>query len=301
MINGYHHPDYACSLAEFGEPFKIKNCEGWILKRFIPGFQYQDAMSCYPLFSCRDWSKLCLDLEEIANDLVTLTMVIDPFADADYRHLKNCFDIIRPFKSHYIVNLSKNWEDKIDRRHKQKIKKALNEIEIEVCHEPIRYIDEWAFLYDNLIQRHKIDGIRAFSKECFRKQLSIPGMFLIIGKLHKEIIGGNLVLMRDKVAYDHLAAFSPLSYQVNAAYGIFWNTFKFLAEQGIQYLDIGGVAGTEAGKKCGLDQFKRGWTKDTQQVYLCGRIFNSAVYEKICREKGISETVYFPAYRMEEF
>jgi hypothetical protein len=77
---GYTDPRYALSLQEFGEPLELPRCGGWILVRSIPGTPYKDAMSCYPLFACRDWTKLHEDLEQVGEDLVSLTLVNDPFS-----------------------------------------------------------------------------------------------------------------------------------------------------------------------------------------------------------------------------
>jgi hypothetical protein len=301
MLSGYHHPDYARSLEEFGEVIELEECGGWIIKRPIPGFPFLDGMGCYPLFTCSDWTLLHLDIANLQDDMITVSIVTDPFAGVERHDLQNCFDIVAPFKKHYIVDLSQPWEIYVDRRHKQKIRKALKDVKIEICHRPVSYLDEWTRLYESLIQRHKINGIKAFSKECFRKQLTIPGMVLFIAKLNGELIGANLILIREQVAYDHLAAYSSAGYNTNAAYGLFWTTFKYLAEQGIQCCDIGAGAGLESKDRGGLDQFKRGWTRNRLMVYFCGRIYDSVVYEKICHERGISETDYFPAYRMGEF
>ncbi len=299
--DGYHHPDYASSLKEFGEAFELKQCGGWIIKRPIPGFPFLDGIGCYPLFSCRDWKLVHLDLDNLKNDLITVSLVTDPFANIEPHDLKKSFDIVHPFKNHYIIDLSEEWENKIDRRHKQKVRKALKEVKIEICSDPAFYLDDWMRLYGSLIQRHKITGIKAFSRECFQEQLAIPGMVLILGKMDGEVVSANMVLMRNQIAYGHLAASSLKGYQVNAAYSIFWATFKYLAEQGIKYFDLGAAAGLKSQARDGLDQFKRGWTKNKQIVYFCGRIFNPEVYGEICKKKGIVETEYFPAYRMGEF
>ena len=55
---GYAHPAYAESLAEFGVPRLLPRSGGWILERRIESFPDRDAAGCYPLFSCRDWSRL---------------------------------------------------------------------------------------------------------------------------------------------------------------------------------------------------------------------------------------------------
>jgi hypothetical protein len=103
---GYMHSDYAASLSEFGEPHELHRCGGWVLKRRIPQFELYDAMGCYPLFVCKNWSQLHLDLEEIGSDLVSLALVTDAFGECDEIYLRRCFrDIVNPFKEHFIVDL----------------------------------------------------------------------------------------------------------------------------------------------------------------------------------------------------
>ena len=97
---GYAHRDYAASLVEFGRPRELPNCAGWILERGIPGSSAFDAMGCYPLFSCRDWSALPDDLEALRGQVVSLSVVLDPFGRATPEFLQKCFpDICIPFGS----------------------------------------------------------------------------------------------------------------------------------------------------------------------------------------------------------
>ncbi len=63
-------------------------------------------MGCYPLFCCKDWSRLHADLDEIGGDLVSLSIVPDPFGSYDLAYLKQCFgDVVIPFKEAFVVDL----------------------------------------------------------------------------------------------------------------------------------------------------------------------------------------------------
>ena len=301
MLTGYIHPEYARSLSEFGEPKELSRCGGWILERPIPGTPYKDAMGCYPLFTCRDWRKLHIDITGLAKELLTLVFVTDPFADVDTAYLESCSDLIKPFKHHYIVDLSHPLENSVNKHHRYYARKSLREIEVEVCHEPSRYVGEWIRLYDNLVKKHNIRGIKAFSPECFHKQLNTPGMVLFVGKLREEVVGAYLVAMHNDVAYSHLSAFSFVGYQNRAAYGIRWTALEYLTGQKIRYVDMGGAAGLEENPTDGLSQFKQGWSNLTRTTYLCGRIFDRAKYLAICEQNGVQDTNYFPAYRRGEF
>ena len=177
---GYLHPDYAQSLVEFGTPRLLSRCYGWILERQIPEFPCHDAMGCYPLFTCQDWSLLYTDLESIGNDLISLALVTDPFGDYDSAYLQHCFkDVVVPFKEHYIVDLQRPLNEMGGKRRRKHARQALKKIRVEACQQPAQFGETWSSLYANLIERHQIIGIRAFSKAGFARQLSIPGTVVL--------------------------------------------------------------------------------------------------------------------------
>jgi hypothetical protein len=261
-------------------------------------------MGCYPLFVCRDWTGLHKDLEQIDSELVSLALVTDPFSGVTSDYLEQYFDIVRPFKKHFVANLSYPLDNFIDTTHCSHYyyaQRTLEQMEVRICLEPIQYLNEWVRLYDNLINRHNIKGMVAFSPKSFETQLKLPGTVLAIG-LHKgEIVGAGIVLIQGQSAYYHLAAYSSIGYKIRASYGLFWKVFCYLQEQGVRFLDIGGTAGIEYDPNDGLARFKKGWSNETRMVYFCGRIFNHDRYAEIVKAKSISNTDYFPAYRQGEF
>jgi hypothetical protein len=300
-VTGYCHPQYAESLKEFGVPRELPHSGGWILERPIPGTPYKDAMGCYPLFVCRDWFKLHEDLKNIGSELLSLTMVTDPFGAADKTYLARYFQIAKPFKKHLIADLSQNPENFVDKHHRYYARRSLRGMKVEICDEPLRYANEWIKLYDNLIKRHNISGIRAFSKESFNTQMQTPGFVFVAGKFGGGVIGGHIIAIHNDVAYSHLAAFSDTAYKHRASYGIYWMTLKYLTERKIRYFDLGAVAGIEEDAQDGLAKFKMGWSNDSRTVYLCGHIFDHDRYSETIKTKGITSMDYFPAYRKGEF
>jgi hypothetical protein len=137
---GYAHPNYALSLQEFGEPRELPRCGGWILVRSIPGTPYKDAMGCYPLFACLDWTKIHEDLEDVGDDLVSLILVTDPFSGVVPIYLEQCFDLVRPFKTHYITDLSHPLESFVDKKHRYYARRSLKQMEVEVSLTPVHYL-----------------------------------------------------------------------------------------------------------------------------------------------------------------
>ena len=298
---GYLHPGYAESLAEFGTPRELPYSGGWLLERVIPRCEARDAMGCYPVFTCRHWDRLHADLAELFGHLVTVALVPDPLANVDKTYLDGCFDLVRPFKCHYITDLTTPFQDSVNEHHRYCTRRSRQDVEVEICEEPCRYAREWISLYGNLIQTHNVRGLRAFSPECLRKQLSIPGMVLIVGKQREEVLGAHLVAIHDNVAYSHLAVFSAVGYEARAAYGIYWRTLEYLTSRKVDSFDLGGAAGLADTPTGGLSRFKRGWSNTTRIFYPCGRVLDAESCAQICRRMGVGHTEYFPAYRAGEF
>jgi hypothetical protein len=300
MISGYLHPDYADSLAEFGTPFELPRCKGWILKRSIPGFPYRDAMGCYPLFACEDWSNLHAALEDLGSDIVSLALVTDPFGKYTFSYLKECFDVVIPFKEHYVLDLSQPLKAIVTRHHRYYANKALRSIYVERCIEPIRYLDEWMNFYSVLTQKHGLRGIKAFSKTAFTKQLSVPGIVMFRALHQSGPVGAHLWYIQEEVGYSHLAACSATGYDLMASYALYSSAIEYFVNK-LHWLDLGAGAGAMSNDTDGLSRFKSGWSTGARTSFFCGRIYNKRRYAEITKAKGISVTDYFPVYRKGEF
>lgn len=302
MVTGYLHPSYAESLAEFGTPRELPRCGGWILKRQIPGFPDHDAMGCYPLFLCQDWSQLHADLEDLGDELISLSLVTDPFGEYDVAYLRRCFkDVVIPFKDHFIADLRRPINDVVSRDGRGCARRAERKgVHAEVCEDPTQFIEDWMALHRVLIKRHNIKGIKAFSRTAFIKQFKMPGL-IMLRAVHQDItVGIGTLVVHGKRAYTHVAAYSENAHKLNASCALYWCTIEHLSHK-VHWIDWGGGAGTKNAGTDGLSQFKRRWSTDTRTAYFCGRIFDHERYAEIVKAKGIIGTDYFPAYRKGEF
>jgi len=270
--------------------------------RQIPGFVDHDAIGTYPLFVCRDWSQLLLDLEEIQDELVSLGVVTDPFGDYSVTYLRECFqDLVLAFKEHFVVDLSIPIDSVVCKHHRRYTRKAFQELYIEKCDKPEQFLDEWVDLYANLIKMHNIVGISAFSREAFTRQLSLPGVVAFRAVHEDNTVGMLLWCVHKDVGYYHLGAHNSVGYKCRASFALFWFAIEYFMANGIRWLSLGAGAGSENDVNDGLTRFKRGWSTGTRMAYFCGRIFNHTRYSGILREKGMTADDYFPAYRKGEF
>lgn len=301
-INGYLNQKYAHSFEELGKPIQLPQSKGWILKRKIPESSYYDAMGCYPLFSCQNWSKLYDDLENMDDDIISLSIITDPFGDYNIKYLKKCFkDIVINYKNHFVVDLNKDINNIVTKGHRKNSRKGLKKITVEVIKDPMQFLEEWESLYDFLIKKHNIKGMLTFSHQAFKNQFKVPG-FTIFRAIHNdETVGMNSWYIEKDVGYAHLAAYTEIGYKMYASYALFWYIIDFFSKRGLRWLELGSAPGMKNKVNEGLSQFKRGWSTGTKPVYLCGRIFDNSKYSEIVKAKKIVDTDYFPAYRKGEF
>lgn len=294
--HGYAHGDYARSLSAIGRPRALSECGGWILERRIADSDRLDAMGCYPLFCCLDWSRLPSDLDAL-RDSIAVSLVVDPIGCRSLDAIRDAFDIARPFKTHYLVDLRRDFAREISAHHRRKATRGLRALAIELVTPATEGLDDWCRLYDVLIARHAIRGIAAWSRAAFHIQMSVPGIRLFRAVAGGQVVGATMWYVDDRCAYYHLGAYSAHGYETDASFALFWHALFSFAESGVAVANLGGAAGI-ADTANGLARFKRGWSTDTAPSHVLGKILDRRSYESLAA--GLRDD-YFPPYRRGEF
>jgi len=241
-------------------------------------------------------------LESIGESLICLSLVTDPFGEYDPTFLRKCFpDVMMPFKDHFVVDLSQPLDTFVHSHHRRNARRALRELQVEKCARPVDLLADWIALYENLIERHKITGLAAFSDGAFAKQLAVPGMVAFRAVHNEATVGMLLWYAQGNRAYYHLGAYSPLGYQLRASFALFDYAINYFAQHEFEWLNLGAGAGVETNDDSGLDRFKQGWSSGTRTAYFCGRVFDQKKYQELVLAKDVQTTDYFPAYRLGEF
>ncbi len=297
--SGYRSAQYAKAFSDVGRPCHLPRSGGWLIERAIAGTGFTDAMGLYPLFGCTDWSALADDLEAARDGWISATLVADPLGDPDEAVLKRSFDLVVPYKTHFIAEMTGPPETFVSKSHRQNARRALHKVTVEICDDPLRLIDDWVALYAMLVRKHGVSGLRAFSRDSFSSQLAAPGLVMFRAVMDGETVGLDLWYVDGDVAQGHLAAFNEQGYASSAAYGTKWTMLNHFFAQGISRVNFGGLAGAPGTDSSGLAHFKKGWSNTTRPAYLCGRIFDEAAYRQLARKRA--DTHYFPAYRAGEF
>ncbi|MEM7130830.1 MAG: hypothetical protein AAF702_31185 [Chloroflexota bacterium] len=294
---GYLHRLYADAFQEFGTLHRLEQCAGWVLERQIRGTAAHDAMGLYPLFCCQDWHALAQDLDTHGERWVSLALVADPFGNYDESLLNMLFDVVLPYKEHYVADTEVPLDSFVSKSHYKNARRALNKVDVEVCPTPLVYLDEWIKLFSVLADRHDIRGLRAFSPDSFEKQLRVPGMVMFRAIREERTVGMDLWYVQDNVAQGHLVAFNDEGYSMSASYATKWTLLNYFVGK-VRWVNFGGLPGSASPSAQGLGHFKQGWANTTRKAYFCGRIFDQERYDSLSHQ--LPETNFFPAYRAGE-
>jgi hypothetical protein len=301
-MTGYLHPLYAKSLSEFGTPVELSQCGGWLLERTIPNSDLKDAMGCYPLFCCTDWTRFAADVRDTKDKYVTISVVADPFASITEANLAQCFQLVRPFKNHFVIDDRGSSDRHISRHHQYYARRALKEMQVNRVEHPKEHLLDWLRLYAILIKRHRLKGIKSFSEKAFAIQFEVPGLVIFRASRNGRTIGMHLWYLQSGVAHSHLSAFDEEGYALSAAYALYWSAleeFKQNHFQEVQWVDLGAGAGMKETAGDGLSRFKRGWGTTERVKYFCGSIFDRENYEALTATNQ-GDSSYFPPYRAGE-
>jgi hypothetical protein len=293
---GYASRQYAESFAEFGAIRELPGAQAWLLVRPVPGSPSFDGMGCYPLFSCQNWNALGDDLESLSASLVCVSLVTDPFANVGASQLQATFpDVCYEYKQHFVTDLSLPLESIVQGNHRRNVRKAMSAVDVFCSTAVDELLPHWQQLYNNLIERHGIEGIAKFSSTSLERQMRVPGFMAFAALDGDDTCGMTLWYVQGDVAYYHLGAYSDRGYELGASFALFWNALTHFAGVGVRWTALGAGAGVNASES-GLTRFKQGWATHTRPAYFCGRILQPAAYAKLAAVSP-STNGFFPAYR----
>jgi len=300
-MTGYRHPAYAASLAEVGTPLELLTCGAWLLMRSIPGTTAVDAMGCYPLFACRDWSGLGADIESLEGRAVSVSLIADPFGDYGPADLRSVFpDVCRPFKEHFVIDLKAEPGPDLPVNHQRNLLRAEQAVTVEHCAEPERWSSEWQALYQGLTERHHIRGLAALGSASLARQLRVPGLTMFRAVHQDTTVGIMLWFTHNSVAYYHLAAYSDAGYTLRASFAVMQHAIEYFRGR-VRWINLGAGPSSRNSTDDGLTRFKRGWASGTRTAWLCGRVLDRQRYAALTSAAAPGSPDYFPAYRNGEF
>lgn len=291
-VPGYRSEQYVRSLQALGTPARLEGAGTWAIRRPVPGSSAHDAMGPYPLLLCADWSGLRDDLRAMASDTVSFVAVLDPLGAHEAEDLSSTFpDLLRPFKEHYVVDLTQ--ARVLPDNHRRNLRRGARSVEVEVCPDPQRWSDEWVRLYRCLRRRHGVRGFADFDAGALRAQLVVPGALVLRAEAAGCTVGMAIFYEHGTDAHYHLAAYDEEGYRTRASFPLFAVALEELRPR-VRWLDLGGAAGTEVAAADGLARFKQGWSTGTRVARLGGVVLDPAWYQRLVAGR---DQRWFPAYR----
>ena len=118
--------------------------------------------------------------------------------------------------------------------YRRNARKALRDVYVERCQDPTWFLNEWVDLYANLIKKHNIKGILAFSRLTFGKQLRVPGIIALLAVYEESTVGMLLWYVQGEVDYYHLEAYNVKGYNMRVSFALFWFAFKYFTANELQ-------------------------------------------------------------------
>jgi len=297
MTTGYRHPLYAQSFAAFGRPVACPDAGAHLLARPIPGGG-EDLSGPYPMLFAGRLDRLEGDLARLTRapgGPVSVVFVLDPFADDPPGALPG-FDVVRPFKTHFLTRLDRPWDEIASKHHRYHARRCARTLRAAPVADPASRADIFWSFFETLIRRRGLSGMSALSPEIVRAHLALPGVDLIEASDDGGPVAAGIWCRVGTVAYSHLQAMSPAGYAKDAGYALHRAALEHFRGR-VEWLDLGGMAGTVDTPEDGLYRFKKGWATDARPSWLCGRILDRPRYAELVRRTGTRGAAFFPAYR----
>ena len=268
----------------------------WLQRRLIPATDFCDLVGPYPLLLCRTLSALPRDLDALdCTNLASVVFVCDPFLDEEVEAALAGFDVVRPFKTHFLASTEASWEDTATKHHRYYARKALRSADYHVVGDPPSFASEFWRLYQTPTNRFALTGVQALSQGIIEEQLTLPGTVAIAACDGSDTIGACIWYEISGRAYLHLQAQNEAGYLKSVGYGLCAYSIAYFQGR-VRWLDFGGVPGATDRAADGLKLFKKGWATATRTTYLCGKILNETLYHALSARVG-DDGSYFPAYR----
>ncbi len=292
----YAAPAYARALdPHLGSAVALPQSQVHLFARAIGSSGHRDLCGAYPFLVTSTPQRLVSDLRSLGTDFVSLTFVTDPLHESHVPLLRPALMFARPYKTHYIRDLSKSLTDAAA-HHRRNARKALQALEVsEVSPSDPKWRLSWTDLYTSFAQRRGFHGASAFPPESLALQLDVPGSMLFVATRNGRPVGMTHWYATGNAAYYHLGASTDEGRALRSSFALFWHVFQHLSERGVEQAVLGSGAGVEPDPASGLERFKRGWATRTCSTFLCGKVLNPAAYAELTRH--LPHHDFFPLYR----
>ena len=295
---GYLSPGFAQSYRPFGEIVTAPQSGLGFVKRPLPGGAF-DLTGPYPYAMSANWAGLREDRAALrADGAVSVVFVADPFAADQVRAAAAGWALCRKFKTHYVVDLQRDWRRERPKEMRRVTRRALEAQAPHVADTPGRHAAALWALYQTTVDRFDLRGLARLCPETVARQLALPGALLVIAEDAAGLTGAQLNFHHGGTACMHLQFLSARAAARRTSYALIYATLEELERRGCRFANLGGAAGLDDDPDDGLAQYKRRWASTERVAHLCGEVLDPAAHAALCAAAGDPRTGFFPAYRV---
>lgn len=293
-MSGYRQNGFAESL---GTGLYLENVKGSVLRRKIGTTGTHDVVNPYPVFACSNFANFEDDLTSLrVEGAIALTVRTDAFDEMNVLSTRDIWDWFKPFKTHFITDLTEPWRDTAARNAKRYEKRAREDFEFSLVSSPSEYAADLARLNEIILNRTQINKSAGLSVKTLEKQLNLRGVRLFKAEDSQGPQGLALFMKTDRKAYAYLLGATDEARSKHVIYGLYGYALDALSAE-VDAVDFGGNPGPTDDLSNSVGLFKQLWTNRTATSYICGKIFNPEAYGKLCKDRPALSPNYFPAYR----
>jgi len=296
MTHPYASAAYAEVFRDMAQPLWVPAWGTHVLTRDLPGGGAIDAIGIYPLTVLGPGADLAAGLDWMKEQgLVSVCIVPDPATAPHLSEMQKAFGLCAPFKAHLVVDYTRKVRP--SKHHRYEVKRAKRAVSVEVV-SLADHLGTWCDLYENLVERHAIKGMGAFSRAAFERLLKVEGLTTVAAAIDGVIVSMHLWVAdpASRSCYSLLAASSAEGYRHSASYAIYDASIGLFSDMNM--LNLGGGAGIGS-HDGGLIGFKKGFANGQVQAYLCGAILDMDRYAA-ASGGSVDHALPFPAYRFGE-
>lgn len=294
--------DYAKSLHGNAQLIHLPHVDGWVVRRSFKGHGVAenittDLSNPYPMFSCLNLQHIKDDIKilETSSD-VSLTLRTDVFDEAIIPKIRSDFDFIRPFKTHYIAELSTPWREFASRNCRRYAAKAEASFQISRVMSPPDYAASLLKLNQTILKRVDVAFNVNLTEDILRQLLALPEVVLFDARNDDGLQGLALYMRYGDNVYAHTLGVTDQGRSDYAVYGLYGHALDYFQDNA-RAIDFGGNPGMAEDSENSIGSFKRAWSNKTQVSFICGKVLRPSLYEDLCQSRSVLQGDFFPAYR----
>lgn len=292
-MSGFYQAGYSESL---GPNILLTHSDSYLNKRVIGTTDHYDLVSPYPMFAGRNFSAIGQDIRSLSEtDAVSMTIRSDAFFEKTVGQTESVWGWFRPFKTHYITNLSKPWRDTAARNAKRYEERARRTFTFSEVLNPAFYASDLRRLNSIIVNRKRGTNTKIIAEKVLKHQLGLSGARLFKASNSNGIQGLAFFMVTEKRAYAYMIGATDEARSNNVIYGLYGFALDIFQNE-MDNVDFGGVPGTSDDQSHPIAQFKQLWTNETAQSFICGKVFRPDVYKKLSEAHPTSHANFFPAY-----